>query len=70
MPKAISLQEWQELPASAQREVRDFYLLIRERYAVGKQGKAKLNETMLLSEQALAKDWLNKEEDEAWMEFQ
>ena len=31
---------------------------------------AKISETMLLSEQVLARDWLRPEEDEAWASLQ
>lgn len=70
MPKVISVQEWQELPVSAQREVRDFYLFVRAKYATKKQDVTEKSEAMLLSEEALAKDWINKEEEEAWRGFQ
>lgn len=32
--------------------------------------KVKISETMLLSQKALAKDWLRPEEDEAWKHLQ
>lgn len=66
MIDAISQKEWQQLPTAAQRQVKDFFLFIQAKYSK-EQPPA---ETALLSESALAKDWLKEEEDEAWAEFQ
>lgn len=60
MSDVISRQDWQQLPEKARREVLDFFLFVKARYAK----QAKMSETALLSEHALAEDWLNK--DEAW----
>jgi hypothetical protein len=53
------------LPEMMQYEVLDFISFLYEKLA-----KSQYNETALLSEQSLAKDWNNKEEDEAWEKFQ
>ena len=62
----ISRHEWQKLPAEAQQEVLDFFLLVKAKYEQQEKG----SEPALLSEHALAEGWLNKEEDEAWAKFQ
>lgn len=62
----ISRQEWQQLPEEARREVLDFFLFVKAKYAM----QEKVPETTLLSEHALAEDWLSKDEDEAWAKFQ
>ena len=56
-----------DLPASAQQEVYDFYLFVRQR-VLAEQAAA--GESALLSEEALADDWDRPEEDEAWQAFQ
>jgi hypothetical protein len=58
-----------DLPASAQQEVYDFYLFVRQR-VLAEQAVAAAGEGALLSEQALADDWDRPEEDEAWQAFQ
>ncbi|WFE68773.1 hypothetical protein P8S54_00605 [Thiomicrospira sp. R3] len=70
MIETISTKEWQTLPEHAQQEVKDFFLFIKAKYAHQSQAKQLDNEAMLLSEQALAKDWLNPEEDKAWAAYQ
>lgn len=70
MIELIPKQEWQKLPEHAQQEVKDFFLFIKAKYAKPEHAVAESNETMLLSEQSLAQDWLNPEEDEAWSAFQ
>ena len=80
--KAISKKEWQDLPDEAQREVYDYFKLVRMRYAKGKGSTqfdlnrasqvAKLledkAETLLFSNHSanLVEDWLDDEEDEVW----
>ena len=59
----------QDLPESAQQEVYDFYLFVRQRVQT-EQAVAAAGECALLSEQALAEDWGRPEEDEAWQAFQ
>ena len=66
MTDVISQHEWQKLPEEARREVLDFFLFVKSKYAKAE----KASETALLSEQALAPDWLNEEEDKAWAKFQ
>lgn len=45
MSELISNEEWQSLPQEAQREVKNFFLFIKEKYA----RKNKLDEATLLS---------------------
>jgi hypothetical protein len=52
------------LPENLQQEVLDFVEFISRKQL------ALLNETALLSEQALAEDWNRPEEEEAWAKFQ
>lgn len=66
MVEVISQQEWQKLPKEAQQEVLDFFLFIKAKYA----GSNPVSEAALLSEEALARDWLSDHEEEAWSEFQ
>lgn len=58
-----------DLPESAQREVYDFYLFVRQR-VLTEQSVAAAGEGALLSEESLAEDWDRPEEDEAWQAFQ
>ena len=57
------------LPASAQQEVYDFYLIVRQR-VLTEQAVAAAGEGAVLSEDALADDWGRPEEGEAWQAFQ
>jgi hypothetical protein len=52
------------LPENLQQEVLDFVEFISRKQLT------LLNETALLSEQALAADWNQPEEEEAWAKFQ
>jgi hypothetical protein len=54
------LGEVKEMPEPALDEVLDFVRFLKAKQA------SEPNETALLSEQALAKDWLRPDEDEAW----
>lgn len=67
--KAIDKREWQTLPEHAQREVYDFFLFIKQRYAKDK-GSAQRDraETLLFSNHSanLVKEWLDDEEDKVW----
>jgi hypothetical protein len=54
------LEEVKEMPEPALEEVLDFVRFLKAKQA------SELNETAMLSEPALAKDWLRPEEDEAW----
>ncbi|MDE2815706.1 MAG: DUF2281 domain-containing protein [Chloroflexota bacterium] len=58
-----------DLPESAQQEVYDFYLTVRQR-VLAEQAVTKVGEGALLSEKALAEDWDRPEEDQAWQAFQ
>ena len=80
--KGINKQEWQALPEQAQREIYDFFLLVKQQYAKDKKHTqpdldhasqiSKLLEdrveTVLFSNHSanLVEDWLDDEEDEVW----
>jgi hypothetical protein len=57
------IQEIESLPSDCIQEIMDFV-----RYLKLKQLK-NIPETMILSEQSLAKDWNTPEEDEAWADL-
>jgi hypothetical protein len=57
------IQEIQDLPPDLLQEVIDF-----ARFLKGKAAQERLS-MALLSETALAKDWLRPEEDEAWRDL-
>lgn len=54
------IEEVREMPEPAIEEVLDFVRFLKVKQA------SEQRETALLSEQALAKEWLRPEEDEAW----
>ncbi|MDR0443658.1 MAG: DUF2281 domain-containing protein [Treponema sp.] len=56
----VLLQEIQTLPANCVGEVVDFVAWIKQRRL------SQIQETMLMSEASLSKDWDTPEEDEAW----
>ena len=58
-----------DLPESAQQEVYDFYLFVRQR-VLEDQAILAAGEGALLGEKALSEDWDRPEEDEAWQAFQ
>jgi hypothetical protein len=58
--KELIYREIEVIPESYLEEVLDFIHFLKD-----KSRKKKL-ETAILSESALAKDWLSPEEDEAW----
>ena len=58
--RAVLLQEIETLPANCVGEVVDFVAWIKHRKL------SQIPETMLLSEDSLAKEWDTPEEDEAW----
>ncbi len=57
----VILEKLKQLPLSYWKEVIDFIEFLKS--------KIEKNETLLLSEKALAKDWLLPEEDEAWKDL-
>ncbi len=62
-----------EVPDSLAQEVIDFVDFLKSKYAQKPSAYLLPNEVisgLTLSEQTLAKDWLNDEEDEAWAHFQ
>ena len=66
--QAINHQDWQSLPESAQREIYDFFLFIRQRYQQNKIDEQDKIETIALSNHSanLITDWQCKEEDDIW----
>ena len=58
--KEAVIQELEKIPEHLLTEVLDFIQFLNIKYSEEKL------ETHLLSESALAKDWLNIEEDQAW----
>lgn len=67
--EAVKQIDLQGLPESAQQEVYDFYLFIKQRFSE-KKIEYKVGESALLSEKSLSEDWDRIEEDEAWKIFQ
>ena len=57
------------LPLEKQSEVLDFIAFLQQR-ANALQPALIVSETALLSEAALAEDWMRPEEDEAWAHLQ
>ena len=57
------LKESKEVPDTVLKEVIDFLRFLKRRQVTSR------NETALLSEAALAKDWLRPQEDEAWRDL-
>lgn len=57
------LDEIQQIPDSLVEEVLDFVRFLKVKHQQTQR------ETALLSESALAKDWLRPEEEEAWREL-
>jgi len=53
----------EDMPDGFVEEVLDFILLLKTKLSQEKQ------ETQVLSESSLAKDWLRAEEDEAWQDL-
>lgn len=67
--KTIDKQEWQTLPEHAQREVCDFFLFVKHRYAKSKNDtKNDQAETLLFSNHSasLIEEWLDDAEDKVW----
>lgn len=62
-----------EVPDNLAREVIDFVDFLKAKYAQKSSAYLLPNDVvsgLTLSEQTLAKDWLNDEEDEAWAHIQ
>ena len=65
-----------ELPADLEQEVlrhsdvQQFVVRAIKRLLFEEKQQTQIHETMLLSEQVLAKDWLKDEEEEAWAHLQ
>jgi len=62
-----------EVPDNLAQEVIDFVDFLKVKYAQKSSAYLLPNEVvsgLTLSEQTLAKDWLNDEEDEAWAHIQ
>ena len=58
--RSVLLKEIETLPAACLGDVIDFVAWIKQRKL------SQITETMLLSEDALSKEWNTPEEDEAW----
>jgi hypothetical protein len=61
--RAVLIKEIETLPPSCWGAALDFMEYLKKKSA------ARIPETMLLSEAALAKDWDTPEEDEAWADL-
>jgi hypothetical protein len=61
--KEVVIREIQNLPPDLLQEVMDFVRFLKGKAAQENMG------TAVLSEAALAKDWLRPEEDEAWRDL-
>ncbi len=62
-----------DVPDNLAQEVMDFVDFLKAKYAQKSSAYLLPNEVvsgLTLSEQTLAKDWLNDEEDEAWAHIQ
>jgi len=59
-------QDWQTLPETAQQEVYDFFIFIKQRY--GKQTNKEESETMAFSNHSAntIDEWLDDKEDAIW----
>jgi hypothetical protein len=68
MSYAIEQQEWQNLPEHAQREIYDFFLFIKQRYATPTQPENELSELTAFSNHSanLVEEWASEKEDEIW----
>lgn len=63
MTKTVALlNELEHLPAPLLDEVMDFVRFVKHKHA-------EATENALLSEESLAKEWLSREEDEAWQDL-
>ena len=62
--QVISSQEWKSLPEHAQRELLDFFLFLKQKYANNEDSQ----ETQAFSNHSaeLVEDWLDSEEDKVW----
>lgn len=62
--QTIKEQDWKTLPESAQQEVYDFFLFIKQRYAK----KADQEETVAFSSHSAntINEWLDDKEDDVW----
>lgn len=59
----LMLHEMEKLPPALRQQVLDFIRFLQQ-----KATQERL-ETVLLSEETLARDWLRPEEDEAWQDL-
>lgn len=62
--QTIPAKEWQSLPEHAQRELLDFFLFLKQKYANTEDTK----ETRAFSNHSagLVEDWQDSEEDKIW----
>lgn len=61
--KDAILKDLQGMPDPLLEEVRDFVRFLKDR------SRGEANDSALLSEPSLARDWLRPEEDEAWQDL-
>ncbi len=61
------IREAEDVPDALLDETLDFLRFLKSRYQQDR--RTEQIETMLLSESALAEDWLRPEEDEAWQKL-
>lgn len=61
--KDAILKDLQGMPDPLFEEVRDFVRFLKDR------SRGEANDSALLSEPSLARDWLRPEEDEAWRDL-
>ena len=66
---AIKEQDWLTLPESAQQEVYDFFVFIKQRYdKQAQQKRSDESETLAFSNHSAntVEEWLDNQEDEIW----
>ena len=63
----ISEQEWQSLPESAQKNVYDFFLFIKQRYGKSTDAEEQAELTAFSNHSAnTITEWLDDKEDDVW----
>ncbi|GAW87340.1 conserved hypothetical protein [Bathymodiolus platifrons methanotrophic gill symbiont] len=67
--QTIKEQDWKTLPESAQKEAYDFFLFIKQRYAI-QTGKEKAETIAFSNHNAITIDeWLDDKEDDLWKQI-
>jgi len=63
----IKAQEWQSLPESAQQEVYDFFIFIKQRHAQSRISKEQVEIKAFANHSAnTITEWLDDKEDDVW----